>query len=302
MQLPFEKEGQQLTVLSHGIGQDSMGVLARILHDDDFRKKYIVGNLIVVSADTKNEHDHTNDYTRYLKKILFDNDISFFHLSPEKYANGNWKKGLVEFYRRKGGVGSKAFPKQCTDNLKIRPIYRFLEEYVHRKFQTKQYGRKKAFYEYFHQYGQIRVLLGIAAGEERRVSEETGIKWFDTCIERVYPLIEEGMDRKACQEVIARYGYKVPYPSNCKLCPFMSLQELLYLYRYYPEDYQILVSLEATKLEKYKNKGKKNLGVWGTEKTVPEMLEVALEKYGHWTREELEEYKFSHGHCNMSKY
>lgn len=43
------------------------------------------------------------------------------------------------------------------------------------------------------------------------------------------------------------------------------------------------------------------MGVWGT-KTLPEVLETAISKYGHFSDDELNDYKMSHGHCVKSKY
>lgn len=303
MNLKPEEAEQQLTVISYGIGQDSTWLLFELIHNKELYKKYVRGQLIVVNADTLNEHKHTITYREYVWEICFEHNIPFFVLDPAEYANGAWKGGLINFYEEKKAVGSKAFPKQCTDNLKIRPIYRFLEQYVHIMFDTEKFGRKAAFYEYKEKFGKIRVLIGIAAGEERRASTEpTGLKWFDRCIEKVYPLIENNMDREACQRRIAELGYKVPFPSNCILCPFMSYQELLYLYRYNRPEYDRWVRLEKQKIQNNLHKGEKNLGVWGTRKLLPEILKIAEEKHGHMTKEELEEYKFSHGHCVMSKY
>ena len=293
-----------LTVVSWGIGQDSTAILAKIINDSEFRNKYVRGKLIVVTANTKNEHDNTYHYLEYYKNILQENNISFYLLDPSKYASSSWSGGLIEFYKSKNAVGSKAFPKTCTDHLKIRPIYKFLEYYIHKIYETKSYGRKSAFYEFQKDHGKVRVLLGIAKGEEKRASQngDSPFQWFNECIEKVYPLIELGLNRQNCQDYISKCGYKIPFPSNCILCPFMSLQELLYLFRYDRDNFDLWVLLESNKIQNNLHKGDKNLGVWGTTKLLPEMIEIAIEKYGHMTKEELIEYKMSHGHCVKSKY
>lgn len=292
------------TILSYGGGQDSTAILYKIIYDKQFREKYIEGDLIVVMADTKNEHEHTIEYVEKVKGICFENKIEFYHLKPEEYASNYWKLGLVGFYKEKKVVGSKAFPKTCTDNLKIRPIYKFVEKYIHSKYSTKHHGRKRATYEYKERFGKLKVIIGIAEKEEKRASENgsSGMKWFDECIEKTYPLIEEGMDRKDCQEYIVSVGQEVPFPSNCILCPFMSLQELLYLYRTTPFWFDEWVSIEAEKIKANTHKKDKNLGVWGTRKLLPEMLKKAIQLHGYMTNDELKEYKMSHGHCVMSKY
>lgn len=303
MEIPFEKLGQQLTVLSFGVGQDSTAILVRLIEDSVFRRQYVSGELIVVFADTLNEHQHTYAYKSYIELICKTNEIPFYTLHPSEYATGKWKDGLIGFYKQNDAVGSKAFPKTCTDQLKIRPIYRFLEKYIHEKFNTQHYGRKKGFYEYHAKYGKIRVLLGIARDEESRASDEpTKIKWFDQCVEKVYPLLQHGMNRQDCQDTIKAYGYIVPMPSNCVLCPFMSLQELLFMFRYMNASFILWCELEENKMNKHRDKGDKNLGVWGTTKTLTEMAMVAIQKHGHMTKEELIEYKSSHGHCVKSKF
>jgi hypothetical protein len=146
------------------------------------------------------------------------------------------------------------------------------------------------------------MLLGIAKGEERRVSDgEDDAPWMRDCVERVYPLIDLGMDRAQCQAHIRSLGLPVPVPSNCKLCPYRSEVELLWLYRFHPTDYQEWVDLEAAKLRRFASRGDRNLGVFGR-RSLPEVLKGAIDKYGHLSDEELEQNRMTHGHCVASKY
>jgi 3'-phosphoadenosine 5'-phosphosulfate sulfotransferase (PAPS reductase)/FAD synthetase len=293
---------KQLTVLSFGGGQDSTAILLKIIHDKNFRSKYAPGDLIVIMADTKNEHPETYEHVARCIELCKIADIPFFFLKDGKYTSPCWSDGLIAFYEQKKAVGSKAFPKTCTDKLKITPIYNFLEEYVHTTYQTDKVGRKMAIKEFAEKYGKINVIIGIAAGEEKRMAPngEGPSVWMNTCITKHYPLVEIGWDRQACQDYIAQY-MEVPPPSNCILCPFMSLQELLYLYRHFPQWYNKWVDLEQAKIQNNLHVGDKNLGVWG-KKLLPEVLEEAIKKFGHMTTEELREYKMSHGHCVASKY
>lgn len=48
-----------LTILSFGAGQDSTALLYKIILDKDFRNEYAPNDLVVIMADTKNEHDKT---------------------------------------------------------------------------------------------------------------------------------------------------------------------------------------------------------------------------------------------------
>ena len=85
------------------------------------------------------------------------------------------------------------------------------------------------------------------------------------------------------------------------ICPWMNEVELLWLYRFYPEEYEEWVELEENKIQAHLDAGEKNYGVWGR-KLLPEVLTIAQEKYGLWTDDQLQEYKMSHGHNLMSKY
>jgi hypothetical protein len=289
---------KETTLLSFGGGQDSTAILLAIIYNPEFKAKYVKGNLVVIMSNTKDEHDETYEHVELIADLCKKNNIEFLLLDPKGYTSDCWGDGLIEFYKQKKAVGSKAFPKTCTDKLKITPIYNYLEKKL-----DPSSTRKKAFYDYYIQHGKLNVLIGIAKGEEKRVQSGDGPSvWMNKTIQKKYPLIDLGMDRQACQDFIKMY-MKVPIPSNCVLCPFMSLQELLYLYRVLPHRYYEWVEIEAAKIENNKDKVSpdKNLGVWG-KKLLPEVLKEAEEKFGHMTIQDLREYKMSHGHCVASKY
>lgn len=326
-----------LLVLSLGVGQDSVGLLYEIVKNPEFREEYGIdlNDFMVITAETGNEHKHTYLYRDYLESFCKANNIDY-HIIPlnEGWHSGSWGGGLVPFYEKTTTVGSKVFKKTCTDNLKIKPIYRYLNWYVINKYsllpeiftssgvKTQQKFReldwsngvsdslwsrvfkKDGIKLYAQKYGKINMIIGIAAGEESRADiDNTGSKeaWFISSVRKIYPLIKMGLNRAGVQNLIKYHGEEVPMPSNCILCPFMSLQELLWLYRFENVWYWEWVKLEADKLERYKDLGNKNMGVWG-EKTLPEVLVIATEKFGHWSDDELNEYKMSHGHCVKSKY
>jgi 3'-phosphoadenosine 5'-phosphosulfate sulfotransferase (PAPS reductase)/FAD synthetase len=299
----FLKNKKQLTVLSYGGGQDSTALMLKALHDNDFISKYIPGDFLVIMADTGNEHSETTATRKQVEKLCSDRGVDFIFLDLKyKYTSPSWQGGLVDFYERGNRIGSKAYPKTCTDKLKIVPIYNFLDEYIHAKYNTTKVGRKAAIKEFTGDGGSINVLLGIAKGEESRASknEDSPLKWQRDCINKVYPLLDLGMDRKDCQEYIRKY-MEVPVPSNCILCPFMNDVELLHMYRFNKSWLDKWIVLEANKIQANLHLGKKNLGVWGR-KLLPEILAEVLEKHGHMTDQDLVDYKMSHGHCVKSKY
>lgn len=272
------------------------------LNQGDFRRKYAPNQFLVLQSDTDDEHDHTYAHMHETRKLCDKHGVHYVIIDPTSgFHSGHWSKGLIGAQKATKTIGSKAFPKTCTDNLKIRPIYRYLEHFIGGRFGL-EVGRKKAFIEYSKRFGKIKMLIGIAKGEEGRMADpSTYPKWMQRSIEVVYPLIELGLDRQACQDYLKSVGAEVPFPSNCKRCPYMSLQELLWLYRFYPKDYREWVEMEEEKINNNRHMGDKNLGVWGRRR-LPEMLQEAHEKYGHYSDLQLIEYKFSHGHCVKSKY
>lgn len=293
-----------LTLLSFGGGQDSTALLYKSVYDAAFRDRYIQGRLLVIMADTKDEHPPTRAHVESVQKFCAEHGVEFVHLKPEMgFHRGKWQ-GYREFLRATNTCGSKAFKKTCTDNLKVQPIYRYLEFWLSQNYGVVN-NRKQGLKQFVDKYGKIRVIIGIAAGEESRVGDDSGLAvWQRYCLERVYPLIDLAMDRQACQDYIASCSKPVPPPSNCMLCPFMSEIELLWLHRTYPDDYAEWVRLEQAKVDRFRAEGlpdEKNLGVWGR-KLLPQKLAEASARFGHMTQAALNDYKQSHGHCVRSKY
>tara|TARA_Y100000034_G_scaffold131479_1_gene192300 strand:- start:415 stop:1362 length:948 start_codon:yes stop_codon:yes gene_type:complete len=300
----------KVTVLSFGAGQDSTALLYAIVFDPKIRAKYAPNEFVVVFSDTGDEHPSTYVHLIRIKKFCEKQGIDFFHLLPRMGFHSERWRSLRHQYELNNTCGSKRFMKTCTVNLKINPIYSFLNEWVAENYDYHQYGHpyqgKHALVCFAEDHGQIDVLIGIARGEEKRIDKNGKAvsigKWFTLAINRVYPLVELGWDRKDCQDQIRGYGKPVPFPSNCMLCPFISKQELLWLARKYPTDFEAWVQFEAAKIEKFAHKGDANIGVFGSRKLLPEILEEAEKQFGDWTIQQLEDYKFSHGHCVLSQY
>lgn len=309
---------KNITILSFGAGQDSTAILYRIVLDKTFRDQYVKGKLIVLMADTGNEHPGTYQHVEFVKSFCKLHRIEFYFITHEQgYHPKNWDS-LQHNFRTHNTVMSVAFPKTCTDNLKIKPLYNFLDHYI----ATQYYGyseptrpKGKRFIKHFcKQHGKINVLLGIAAGEESRISGTnyeidifgnliiSNPTWMDHCLQKVYPLVNLLMNRAGCQTYIRSTGLPLPPPSNCMMCPFLSKQEILWLFRNYPEVFYEWQAYEQAKLNKFSNANiKSNLGVKGN-MTLAEFLDQAIAEYGHWTDEKLNEYKMSHGHCVKSAY
>jgi 3'-phosphoadenosine 5'-phosphosulfate sulfotransferase (PAPS reductase)/FAD synthetase len=295
----------RLTVLSLGGGQDSTDLLYRYADDQLFRARFAPRDFLVLMIDTGDEHPHTYRHIGYVREFCAEQRIKFHFVQPQDGCHSEAWHDLRSFYRRTRTCGSKRFPKSCTDNLKIRPFYTFLNRWVARTygFCPLPYGRyrgRAALVTFAGYYGKIRVLIGIAKGEEKRRAA-AGPEWMERAVERRYPLVELGVDRQGCQESIRASGRPIPYPSNCMLCPWMSKIELLWLAEHYPEDFAAWVEIEREKLKANSHMATRNCTVWG-EQPLIQVLADARQEYGHLSPAELDRHKFSHGHCVQSRY
>lgn len=295
-----------LTYFLFGGGQDSTTILLKIIHDKEFRAKHIKGRLLVAMSDTGAEHTHTYKHIQLIIDLCHKHGIEFFFItSSDGYHSVTWQS-LEEQYKRTMTIGSAAFPQTCTDNLKVKPCDRFLDAWVQRNY-TGAMKQKRAIHKFYEQHGSIRYILGFAKGEEKRTTKgnKFDAKWKQRCVERYFPLIEEGLTRQDCIDFNRMYLQDEVYPSNCDICFYQSDQEVLWLFRNHPDRFAKWVELEKAKLIKWKHlelqEPPKNYGVYGL-KTLHQKLERAQKLYGHWTDEQLNEYKNSHGHCIKSKY
>lgn len=301
-----------LTVLWFGGGQDSTALLYLYVNDQKFREEFVgVSKFIVVMADTGNEYPETYLHVRKTQEFCRIHEIPFFFLQPEMGYHGATWHSLQGQMKKNDNIFSVGLPKSCTDNLKIKVCYNFLEQFI-----KLEYGfigvRKRAFYEYTKKFGKLRSIIGFAKSEESRCASTNQLEMSPEAVkdprpaymrhnvEHIYPLISLKLDRSDCQDLIRNYGYEVPIPSNCMMCPFQNEAEIVYLQRFHPEMWAYWIEREQAKISKNAEKAR-NLGVKG-EKTLPQFLETALQKYGYWSDEKLRDYRNSHGHCVKSRY
>lgn len=310
----FTDHEPYLTVVSNGNGQDSAAIIHKLVYDKDFRKKYAPNELLILFADTHEEHPYTYDYSkRVITPLCKKHNINYVHITNDMGFHGQtWLSLSHQWANNRPTIGSVAYPKTCTHNLKLAPQYRYVEKYLTDKFKVS-FGRKEGYKQFARLYGKIRWIIGIAKGEESRVNNvEIKEKWKNTSIETIYPLIEIGYTRQGCQNYLKSINVEIPFPSNCMKCPFgIGAFELLWLKKSYPEKFEEWATEEQRKLEEHKNY-KRNLGVSGklhkdgdnkgNAITLIDLAKQYEKKYPDITLDQLNEFKFSHGHCVTSKY
>lgn len=102
----------------------------------------------------------------------------------------------------------------CTDKFKIRPFNKYVQR-------------------------PCTALIGFDAQEKKRVNKRT-----EKGITKEYPLIENGLTRNDCKQLIRKHGLKVPPKSGCYFCPFQTKKEWKKLMVTHPALFKKAVALE----------------------------------------------------------
>lgn len=94
------------------------------------------------------------------------------------------------------------------------------------------------------------VLIGIDAGEPHRarIFESQG-QTFD------YPLVDAGINRQGCIDIIKRHGLPVPPKSGCYICPYQRRSQWIELREKHPE-----LFCRAKRLEELSNQRRAEIG------------------------------------------
>ena len=124
----------------------------------------------------------------------------------------------------------------CTRMFKVEPINKYVE--------------KPCF-----------MLIGFAADEAHRAK----LKSVDG-IEHRFPLIEQGIDRKGCKEIIRKAGLPIPIKSGCYFCPYQTIKQWKQLRRDHPDLFCKAEQLEARNMEYRESQGKKPLYLYSNKK------------------------------------
>jgi hypothetical protein len=233
--------------------------------DERLTERHPAEHLLVIFSDTGDEHSKTYSHIERCEKRCDDrDDIDFVHVTPDMgYHTDAWQS-LTDHYEENNTIGSKAYVKSCSSNLKIAVLYKYIDDYIGDRFGFTS-GRKRAMYSYAEHFGKLPVMIGIAEGEESRAKgNDTGPKWMIRTVRRIYPLIEMEMGRLDCQEVIREAGREPPRPSMCRHCPFKTDLQVLLMSKRDPEGFEEWVRLERQKLEAWadhcEEKGVDNYG------------------------------------------
>jgi hypothetical protein len=122
-------------------------------------------------------------------------------------------------------------PRWCTSNFKIKAL--------------EKYYKPPAF-----------DMIGIDAGEAHRAKIRT-----ENGIEARYPLIEQGIDRDGCIDIIQSHDLPVPPKSGCFICPYQRVGQWKQLREQHPDLFCSAVKLEERNAEYRRSIGKKPMTI-----------------------------------------
>lgn len=143
---------------------------------------------------------------------------------------------------------------RCTTNAKGRPLSKFRNE---KSLELRGIGNDRLGIL----VGQGKavpnlVAIGYAADEPSRWqksdAQHTARNW-----RPVYPLVELGMTRADCREVIRRAGLAVPPKSGCICCPWAPTWHFYWLMEKYPEDFARVEVMENAAIAQKLSRGEK---------------------------------------------
>jgi len=165
----------------------------------------------VVFSDTGGEMPETYRYLSVADEYLKKHNVTFKSVRSANTA-------LFDTCARRQVVPSQIW-RWCTRDYKITPIYRYYRSLgVH-------------VYQY----------IGIAYDELERMKDSRA-----DYVTNLYPLVDERLTRKDCEEMIAEDGLPIPVKSGCFFCPFNTMQRWHELYENHRQLYRRATLLEES--------------------------------------------------------
>jgi hypothetical protein len=193
-----------MDILSYGGGVQTAALLV-LMNKDPFIQ-------YAVFADTGSELDMTYKHIEIMKEY---SKIPLITVRSDKGKLHEWQgETMLPMYFEEGGFNRR----QCTNHWKIIPIRRWL-----RKQGAREAG----------------VQIGISIDEAHR-AKDANVKW----ITHKWPLIEMGLTRQDCINILEEEGLPIPPKSSCFMCPYRRISEWTKLRAEQPQEFDRAVEYE----------------------------------------------------------
>lgn len=195
------------TVLNYGGGRQTMAMLCLIA------KGILPKPDRIIIADTGREKSSTWDYLFAIAEPLAQSFGMNIEIAPRSLA-------YVDLYGHNGDLLLPVYTATgkmtafCSTEWKARVVRRFL---------TAQ------------GVGAVINWIGFALDERKRVKGTEG---------RAFPLLDLGLTKRDCIQIISDAGFPLPPPSSCWMCPNMPNEEWRYIRDNYPVDFERACALD----------------------------------------------------------
>lgn len=222
------------TYLSLGAGVQSSALLVLACTDDR-----VPTPDVAIFADTGDEPKWVYEYVRVLTAWAAQYGVEVVTVTAgvlsEKCLDGTTRGSLYLPVFTDGGSGM--LNRTCTHKYKIVPLHREVRKRL--GYRKGQVIKKRA-----------RSMLGISADEVTRmkVSHE---KWQTN----TYPLVDLGIRREHCYDIVAKVGLPRPERSACVYCPFHSDSYWQWLKDEHPDEFEVAVKFDHAMRGSGRDKG-----------------------------------------------
>jgi 3'-phosphoadenosine 5'-phosphosulfate sulfotransferase (PAPS reductase)/FAD synthetase len=178
-----------------------------------------------IFSDTGSEHKEMYERIDYVEKILkahHNGNFELIRLRAEVTTDGVVVNSLTDYIKERNYFPS-ARSRFCTRLFKVEVIDKFLRD-----------------------QGECTLMIGLDADE---ASDRTGNFGLEANVKYTYPLVDAGLDRQDCKDLLERYGLLPQFPpymdrGGCKFCPFKSKKEFAAMVHLAPEEMEEIRVLE----------------------------------------------------------
>ena len=196
------------TYLSLGAGVQSSALLVLACLDDRVPKPDAA-----IFADTGDEPSWVLEYVEVLTEWAESHDVPVYTVQNKRGAlsyvytelrrRGEWFARIPLFVRKADNTTAMS-SRHCTREFKIAPIQQKVRELL--GYRPRQRAKHK-----------VRAMMGISIDESIRMKASVQ-RW----ITNTYPLVDLGITRSGCYEIVDQAGLPEPRRSACVYCPYHS--------------------------------------------------------------------------------
>jgi hypothetical protein len=221
----------RLTVLSLGAGVQST-VLALMAAEGILPKPDAM-----IFADTGWEPRRVYEHLDRLAEVTWAAGIRLHRVSSgnlrDDAINPAHRYASVPYFVRNADSSEGMGRRQCTSEYKLSPITRKVRAML---------GAIPPDYRRVPKGNHAEQWIEFSADEIGRVSDQNGVSY----ITKRYPLIEMGMDRKACQRWLTSRGWTSVEKSACIGCPYHGNAQWRDMRDNHPDEWADAVAFDAS--------------------------------------------------------